>query len=823
MPYKLSATLITHTADVRALSSPTNDLILSASRDSTAVAWNRSSSTSQFEAGSVIKASARYVNAIAYIPPTPETPKGFVVTGGQDTSINIFSLDSAKDEPIYTLLGHSENICALDVSPGGTIISGSWDSTAKVWKGFQLAHDLRGHQYSVWAVLIVDEDQYLTGSADKTIKLWQGQKLVQTFTGHQDAVRGLALMPDIGFASCSNDSEIRVWTLGGDVVYTLSGHTSFVYSLSVLPNGDIVSSGEDRSVRVWQDGECKQVIVHPAISVWAVSTLPNGDIVSGSSDGVVRVFSASEERWASAEDLKEYDEKVASQALPSQQVGDVKKSDLPGLEALTQPGSKPGEVKMIRNEGGLVEAYQWDATASTWQKIGEVVDAVGQGRKQLYQGKEYDYVFDVDIQDGVPPLKLPYNASDNPYTAAQNFLATNDLPATYIDEVVRFIEKNTSGVNIGAASEDYVDPFTGASRYRAAPATQAASSEYMDPFTGASRYRSTGTPQVPPAVAPSSNFGDPFTGASRYVAAGQAPVPAPPPPATSTRILPVVGALAFKQANVPAMQGKLFQFDDALRNEITTSSMAMYPDELTAVEETFTYLAAVASTGSQQPSTRLNATHIEPVIQILERWPVSQLFPVIDLGRLLVGFSSDAFDATRKYRFLSVLFAAAEWERSWELPVPKARETNILLVLRTLANSFLDDSAMADEAWGEEVLKGLSQAPYAALNKTQRVTLATILFNISCYNLRSPVSATFLEKLASHIFVILENEKADSEAVYRALVGLGNLAYAGKTKGARLGSAQSSKTKELLRALPTAFSSEERIQNVKKDILVLLA
>lgn len=79
--------------------------------------------------------------------------------------------------------------------------------------------------------------------------------------------------------------------------------------------------------------------MHPAISVWAVSTMPNGDIVSGCSDGVVRVFSESEERWAAAEALKEYDDQVASQALPSQQVGDVKKSDLPGLEALTTPGT----------------------------------------------------------------------------------------------------------------------------------------------------------------------------------------------------------------------------------------------------------------------------------------------------------------------------------------------------------------------------------------------------------------------------------------------------------------------------------------------------
>ena len=35
--------------------------------------------------------------------------------------------------------------------------------TAKVWKNFSLAYDLKGHEYSVWAVLALDEDQYLTG------------------------------------------------------------------------------------------------------------------------------------------------------------------------------------------------------------------------------------------------------------------------------------------------------------------------------------------------------------------------------------------------------------------------------------------------------------------------------------------------------------------------------------------------------------------------------------------------------------------------------------------------------------------------------------
>ena len=66
---------------------------------------------------------------------------------------------------------------------------------------------------------------------------------------------------------------------------------------------------------------------------------------------------------------------------------------------------------------------QWDNVTSSWQKIGEVVDAVGSGRKQLYEGKEYDYVFDVDIQDGVPPLKLPYNATGTSAAVAYAVLA----------------------------------------------------------------------------------------------------------------------------------------------------------------------------------------------------------------------------------------------------------------------------------------------------------------------------------------------------------------------------------------------------------------
>lgn len=43
--------------------------------------------------------------------------------------------------------------------------------------------------------------------------------------------------------------------------------------------------------------------------------------------------------------------------------------------------------------------------------MGQVVDTVGAERKQVYQGKEYDYVFDVDLGDGGPLRKLPYRVT----------------------------------------------------------------------------------------------------------------------------------------------------------------------------------------------------------------------------------------------------------------------------------------------------------------------------------------------------------------------------------------------------------------------------
>ena len=93
------------------------------------------------------------------------------------------------------------------------------------------------------------------------------------------------------------------------------------------------------------------------MSVWSVLALPNGDLVAAGSDAHIRIFSRNVERQGSDEDIAAFDALVSATSIPSNQVGDLNKEKLEGVEALSFPGRKEGDVKMIR-VGNIVEAHQ---------------------------------------------------------------------------------------------------------------------------------------------------------------------------------------------------------------------------------------------------------------------------------------------------------------------------------------------------------------------------------------------------------------------------------------------------------------------------------
>lgn len=317
--------------------------------------------------------------------------EGLIISGARDTLIEARKPTSIpSDNAERLLLGHGDNVCALDVSPNGTwVVSGSWDHKAMVWRVGKWEPELvlnhEGLDKSVWAVLALNEHTVVTGSADNNIRVFDLRKSAagvveaRTTIPTPDVVRALCKLPTgptghpsgADFASASNDGVIRLWKLNGQQVGELLGHESYIYSLGSLPTGEIVSTGEDRTLRVWKGSECVQTITHPAISVWSVAVCQdNGDIVSGASDNVVRVFTRSAERIADQETIAQFNEAVKSSAIPQQQLNQqINKESLDTPDWLKiYSGKKDGEVKMIREEDGSVTAHQWSVRKSNYHQ-----------------------------------------------------------------------------------------------------------------------------------------------------------------------------------------------------------------------------------------------------------------------------------------------------------------------------------------------------------------------------------------------------------------------------------------------------------------------
>lgn len=375
---------------------------------------------------------------------------------------------------------------------------------------------------------------------------------------------------------------VRLWTLDGRQVSELRGHENFIYSLAVLPDGQIVSAGEDRTVRIWKHNECVQTITHPAISVWTVAVCAeNGDIVTGASDRLVRIFTRDQARYADPAAIEQFNEDVRSSAIPQQTVGNINKEKLPGPEFLTQKsGTKEGQVQMILESNGNITAYQWSMAANQWVSVGTVVDQAGSdGRKISHNGKEYDYVFDVDIEEGKPPLKLPYNVSQNPYEVARKFCEDNKLPLTYLDQVTNFIVQNTQGATLGQSAPQGTDPWGTESRYRPGDAT-----------------------------------------------ASQAP---PQPPAPRPKILPQKDYLDILTANHTPILKKLQEFNQALVKD-GSKGISLNPAD---IEQ----LSAAVQLMAKGNTKEVDTSAIDLIVKAATEWPEDKRLPGLDLLRLLFG------------------------------------------------------------------------------------------------------------------------------------------------------------------------------------------
>ncbi|KAL0277899.1 UNVERIFIED_CONTAM: hypothetical protein PYX00_005018 [Menopon gallinae] len=602
--------------------------------------------------------------------------------------------------------GHTEN----------TIFSASWDKTAKMWdlKKLEVVATFRGHGAAVWSVIQLSNGAVVTASADKNVKVWgMNGSCLTTLTGHTDCVRDLAPAGPDEFLSCSNDTTVRHWhSETGTCLNTFYGHAHFIYSISPLGSG-FVTCGEDKTVKVWTNGEVTESITIPASSVWCVNALPNGDIVAGSSDGMIRVFSSDASRHASAGEIKCYKEQVEN--LLQGQVGSIKTSELPGVEALLQSGKKDGEVKVV-NDGNIPVAYGWSEADQKWNKIGSVIGSndsgVSAAGKPTYNGKEYDYVLSVDVEEGKPPLKLPYNKGDDPWHAAQRFIDENHLSQQFLEEVANFIIKN--------CDQD-------SSQMEMAP-------EFQDPFTGSARY----VPQTNSEVAnykSNTSVSKSFTNNYNIT--------------SKSEYFPQREFIKFDQANLNVILEKLLEFNRKSGNVDKLVTDCEIED-----------LMKICEAGAD-----CSPENILTLSRLLE-WPGEIIFPVLDVMRLAIR-NADVNSYLCNDELIPALMKFLSPGSSFQVP------PNNMLALRVLSNMLASDAgqtlAEKNKIMLLNIIKNISE-PYV---KTVQVAMATLLLNVAVIIRRSETPEGRKEALAvtHQILPVL----TDPEALFRALVALGTL------------------------------------------------
>jgi len=274
------------------------------------------------------------------------------------------------------------------------------------------------------------------------------------------------------------------------------------------------------------------------------------------------------------------------------------------------------------------------------------------------------------------------------------------------------------------------------------------------------------------------------------------------------------------------------ELNKEVQKEISTSTLALHPEEVALFIQIFDYLAAANGGGKGSGRTVPNEQHIEALIHVLDRWPAIHRFPLIDLARLIVAFAPQSLHTKPGLgdRFMDALLRASDWDEHWTPPMTKPKERNILLLLRTIANALQEKAKFENIAWALKIFA--EPLPNDLFTSPQRIVASTLLLNFSCLALSSPPESAMRSLVFGLTLKAVTNQPNDAEAVYRALVALGNILYAAKQFNNPLPAEEVVQVKSTLEGVekmafapkagqsaPDQATEKRKILNVAKEIL----
>ncbi len=298
----LRVTLRGHSGTIiRAVFSPDNKLILTASEDGTARVWDARSGRSQVELRGHI---GKVQNAAFSLDGT------MIITAGEDKTAQVWETSSGKN--LAVLRGHNKALTGASFSPNGRlVVTASQDGTAQVWDVSASTSKvvLRGHgdtinSQSSTAVrtptFSADGSKIITAGQDGTARIWDAQSgRALAILKHQNYVNTAVFSSNGAFAvTASNDKTACIWeTSTGHQLVQLKGHKDEVRG-AIFSNDDkaVVTISEDGTARVWDasTGETLHILQGHSEPINKVAiSYDNKLIATASLDGSARVWDAS--------------------------------------------------------------------------------------------------------------------------------------------------------------------------------------------------------------------------------------------------------------------------------------------------------------------------------------------------------------------------------------------------------------------------------------------------------------------------------------------------------------------------------------------------
>ncbi|KAI5966827.1 CDC4 [Candida pseudojiufengensis] len=275
---KLMKVLEGHDGGVWALKYSGNTLV-TGSTDRTVRVWNMTTG----KCTHIFRGHTSTIRCLDIIHPTvigkdvdgtdivfPEFP--LLVTGSRDHNIHVWRLpivnetnsnidettfDGGETENPYLiaiLSGHTQSVRSIS-GHGNIIISGSYDSTVRVWDlldNGNCKHILHGHQDRVYSTAMdFNKKLCFSGSMDSTINIWNFETgdLLKVLEGHSSLVGLLALVDDV-LVSAAADASLRIWDpTTGELKSKLRGHAAAITCFE--HDGLKIVSGSEKMLKLW--------------------------------------------------------------------------------------------------------------------------------------------------------------------------------------------------------------------------------------------------------------------------------------------------------------------------------------------------------------------------------------------------------------------------------------------------------------------------------------------------------------------------------------------------------------------------------------------